>query len=140
MSGDGAEPEVTYLELSDTGDARGESYSVPAEWLADGMSLLDIHVSSILPGHTRGNHLHRIHHEIFVVIAKDKWSLHWDTGEGTPAQCRSFAGPGSVLIRIQPDASHAIRNDGSLPLSLIGLSDLTFNPDQPDSYTRTVTT
>lgn len=74
-----------------------------------------------------------------MVIADDKWSLHWDSGEGTPRQVQNFAGPGSVVIRIQPGASHAIRNDGSLPLRFVGLSDSPYDPSNPDAFPRKVT-
>ncbi|RSM73154.1 hypothetical protein DMB66_03750 [Actinoplanes sp. ATCC 53533] len=126
------------MELPDSGDARGSSHSVPAEVFAEGFGLADMHIAAIEPGAVRGNHFHLARREILVVIAADRWSLHWDDGAGTPAQRRSFAGPGVVLIRVPIGASHAIRNDGAVAMRMVGLTDGPYDPDQPDVFPRPV--
>jgi hypothetical protein len=132
-------PKLTYLELTDSGDERGSSFPVPGSWFSEAFPVRDGHITTLLPGHTRGNHFHRARHEVFVVMFDDLWSLHWDTGEGTRRQHRQFEGRGTVLIRIEPLASHAIRNDGSALLRLVGLTDGAYDPVSPDAFPRKVT-
>jgi dTDP-4-dehydrorhamnose 3,5-epimerase-like enzyme len=130
---------LTYLEVTDSGDERGSSFPVPGSWFSEAFPVRDGHITTLLPGHTRGNHFHRTRQEFFVVMFDDLWSLHWDTGEGTPCQYRQFEGRGTVLVRIQPLASHAIRNDGSDLLRLVGLTDGAYDPVTPDAFPRKVT-
>lgn len=132
-------PELTFLELTDSGDERGSSFPVPGTWLAGTFPLRDGHVTTLLPGYIRGNHFHRTRNEILIVMSEDRWSLHWDTGEGTACQYQQFEGRGTVVIRVGPHASHAIRNDGSVLLHLVGLSDDLYDPAVPDTFPREVT-
>jgi len=132
-------PGLDYLELTDSGDQRGSSFPVPPTWFAEPFPLRDAHITTLLPGHIRGNHFHRARREIFVVIANDRWSLHWDMGEGTSSQSHEFEGPSAVVVRIQPQVSHAIRNDGSAILHLVGLTDGPYDPTAPDAFPRRVT-
>jgi dTDP-4-dehydrorhamnose 3,5-epimerase-like enzyme len=128
--------EVT--EVGDSGDGRGTSFPVPAGCFGEGFSVLDAHLSTLLPGHIRGNHFHVARNEILMVMSTGAWSLHWDTGEGTPLSIREFDGSTAVLIRVSPHASHAIRNDGERPLQIIGLTDGPYDPAAPDAFTRQV--
>lgn len=132
-------PKLTYAELADSGDERGSSFPAPAMWQAGTFPLRDGHITTLLPGHIRGNHFHRTRNEILIVMFEDTWSLHWDTGEGTPCHHHQFEGQGTVVIRVEPHASHAIRNDGSVLLHLVGLSDDAYDPAVPDTFPRTVT-
>jgi hypothetical protein len=56
------------------------------------------------------------------------WSLHWDEGEGSPAQHREFNGDSAALVLISPGASHAIRNDGNGMLWLVAISSESYDP------------
>lgn len=131
-------PELTYLELADSGDERGSSFPVPESWFSKEFPVRHGHVTTLLPGHTRGNHFHRTRQEILMVIFDDRWSLHWDAGEGTPCQYRQFEGQGTVVVRVPPLASHAIRNNGSGLLHLVALTDRAYDPDAPDAFPRRV--
>jgi mannose-6-phosphate isomerase-like protein (cupin superfamily) len=125
--------------LKDSGDSRGSSFPVPEECLAGGFPAHDAHLSTLLPGHVRGNHFHVARREVLFVISTGRWSLHWDSGAGTPVSVRVFDGPGAVMIHVPPHASHAIRNDADVPLQIIGLSDGPYDPAAPDAYPRQVT-
>lgn len=125
--------------VRDSGDGRGRSFPVPGGCFGDGFSVRDAHLSTLLPGHVRGDHYHATRNEILLVMASDRWSLHWDSGEGTPVGSRVFDGSDAVLIRVPPYMSHAIRNDGSDPLQIIGLTDGPYDPGAPDAFPRRVT-
>jgi dTDP-4-dehydrorhamnose 3,5-epimerase-like enzyme len=125
--------------LYDSGDDRGSSFPAPDECFAGGFTVRNVHLSTLLPGYVRGNHFHVARHEALMVMSADRWSLHWDSGIGSPVEARSFDGPGAVVIHVPPHASHAIRNDGSAPLHIIGLADGPYDPDAPDAFPRQVT-
>ncbi|MEV6630152.1 hypothetical protein AB0M54_05305 [Actinoplanes sp. NPDC051470] len=126
------------VELPNTGDTRGSSFSVPVELVGSSFPVADIHLATIAPGAVRGNHYHVLRHEILLVLASDRWSLHWDEGPGETPQSRRFEGSGAVLVYVPTGMSHAIRNDGSAALTMVGLTDGPYDPDQPDVYPRAV--
>jgi dTDP-4-dehydrorhamnose 3,5-epimerase-like enzyme len=125
--------------LTDSGDDRGSSFPAPDGCFEDGFTVRDAHLSTLLPGHVRGNHFHVARHETLLVMSSDRWSLHWDSGIGSPVEARVFDGPSAVVIQVPPHASHAIRNDGSVPLHIVGLTDGPYDPAAPDAYPRRVT-
>jgi hypothetical protein len=84
----------------------------------------------------RGNHYHLKRQELLVIMADDRWSLHWDDGADTAVHARDFAGPGAVLVCVPIGSSHAIRNDGSAPLRMVGLTDGPYDPERPDAHPR----
>ena len=127
-----------FAELTDSGDERGSSFAAPGSWLSNAFPVRDVHISTTLPGHVRGNHCHQIRNEILIIAFEDRWSLHWDTGEGTPQHHHQFEGKGTVVVSVAPYASHAIRNDGSLLLHMVGLSDVAYDPLVPDTLPRKV--
>lgn len=75
---------------------------------------------------------------MLVIMAADRWSLHWDEGVNTPVRQQEFAGPGAVLVTVPVGMSHAIRNDGVVPMQLFGLADSPYDGTRPDAYPRTV--
>jgi len=118
---------IQITELGNTGDARGFSFTAPAEALAFVGRMADVHLASTGPGAVRGNHYHLRRREAIVVLPGAKWSLHWDEGESA-AQHREFDGGGAVLVLVSPGASHAVRNDGDAPLWLVAISSETYDP------------
>jgi dTDP-4-dehydrorhamnose 3,5-epimerase-like enzyme len=128
--------EITVI--GNSGDGRGSSFPVPGTCFGDGFSVRDAHLSTLLPGHIRGNHFHVARNEILMVMSVSRWSLHWDSGEGTPISNREFDGSSAVLISVAPHASHAVRNDGDAPLQIVGLTDGPYDPAAPDAFTRRV--
>lgn len=130
---------LAYLELTDSGDERGSSFPVPGSWFAEAFPVRDGHITTVLPGHTRGNHFHQARLEIIIVLFDDRWSLYWDEGEHTACQYRQSEGQGAVILMVQSGASHAISNDGSRVLRLVTLTDRPFDPASPDTFPRKVT-
>jgi oxalate decarboxylase/phosphoglucose isomerase-like protein (cupin superfamily) len=127
---------IQITELSNSGDARGFSFTAPAEALAFVGRMSDVHLASTLPRAVRGNHYHLRRREAIVVLPGAKWSFHWDDGEGAAAHHREFAGTSAVLVLVSPGASHAVRNDGDSPLWLVAISSETYDP--AESVTRRV--
>jgi oxalate decarboxylase/phosphoglucose isomerase-like protein (cupin superfamily) len=113
---------IQISELDNKADARGVSFTAPVEALQFVGRMLDVHVSSSQPGAVRGNHYHLRRREAIVILPGTSWSFHWDEGEETPAQHRCFNGERAILVLVSPDASHAIRNDGSATLWLLAIS------------------
>lgn len=127
-------------ELPDAGDGRGSSFGVPAEVFGGCFPVADLHIATIEPGAVRGNHFHLVRREVLVVIAAGPWSLHWDEGADTPVRQRSFDKPGAVVVTVPIGMSHAIRNDGAVPIQMVGMTDGPYDPDRPDAYPRPVVT
>ena len=129
---------VRIIELEDRGDQRGSSYTIPKRQFEFLGSVVDVHFSTTLSGHIRGNHFHRLRREVLVVRFEDSWTMAWDRGEGTVPEMRKFDGEGTVVVEIEPLASHAVRNDGQRPLLIIALCNGPYDPAKPDSYNRRV--
>jgi dTDP-4-dehydrorhamnose 3,5-epimerase-like enzyme len=121
---------IQVCEISNTGDARGFSFTMPSEALDFLGRIADIHMTSTGPGAVRGNHYHLRRREAIVILPGAAWSLHWDEGEGTAAQHHSFDSSGAVLVLVSPGASHAVRNDGSGLLWLVACSSEAYDPTE----------
>jgi oxalate decarboxylase/phosphoglucose isomerase-like protein (cupin superfamily) len=119
---------VQIGELGNCGDARGLSFTAPAEALAFVGRMADVHLASTGPGAVRGNHYHLRRREAIIVLPGAKWSLHWDEGEGSVAQHRTFDGGVAVMVLVSPGASHAVRNDGDGTVWLVAISSETYDP------------
>lgn len=121
---------IQIFELGNTGDARGFSFTAPPEAIAFVGATADMHLASTVPGAIRGNHYHLRRREAIILLPGTKWSLHWDEGEGMPAQHRSFDGSSAVLLLVSTGASHAVRNDGDEPLWLVACSSEPYDPSE----------
>ena len=127
---------IQISELGNNGDLRGFSFTVPADALDFLERVSDIHMASTAPGAIRGNHYHLLRREAIVLLPGTAWSLHWDEGEGMPAQHRGFDGGSAVLVLVSPGASHAVRNDVASPLWLVACSSETY--DSTETVARKV--
>lgn len=127
---------IQIEELKDNGDLRGSSFSLPLEAFDFVGSIADIYIACTLAGSIRGNHFHLRRREAIVILPGTAWSLHWDLGEDTAIEHRSFDGKRAVLVLILPGSSHAIANDGSAPLWLVACSSEKYDP--AESVTRLV--
>lgn len=119
---------IQITKLSNSGDARGFSFTAPEQALAFVGRMADVHLASTEPGAVRGNHFHLRRREAIVVLPGAKWSLHWDEGEDSMAHHREFDGNSAMLVLVAPGASHAVRNDGREPLWLVAISSETYDP------------
>lgn len=127
---------IEIEELNNGGDARGFSFTAPAEAIAFVGRMADVHLASVEPGAVRGNHYHLRRREAIVVLPGTSWSLHWDEGEGSAPEHQAFDGTNAVLVLVSPGASHAVRNDGDGLMWLVAISSETYDP--AESVTRKV--
>jgi predicted RNase H-like nuclease len=72
-------------------------------------------------GGVRGNYFHRVARELLVVLYTDRWTLHYDSGDGTPVKTRTFNGSGAVRIEVEPLSAYAIQNDGASDLHIVAI-------------------
>jgi dTDP-4-dehydrorhamnose 3,5-epimerase-like enzyme len=121
---------IRIVELANTGDGRGYSFTAPSEAFDFVGRVVDMHLAATATGAIRGNHYHLHRREAIVVLPGSAWSLHWDEGEHTPAQHREFAGSNAVLVLVSPGGSHAVRNDGKSTLWLVACSSEPYNPEE----------
>lgn len=119
---------VQIVNLENHGDARGASFTMPAEAITFLGCAADVHLASMKPGAVRGNHYHRRRRAAIVVLPGSKWSLHWDEDEYSGAQHLGFNGELAVLLLISPGASHALRNDGDGELWWFSISSEAYDP------------
>jgi oxalate decarboxylase/phosphoglucose isomerase-like protein (cupin superfamily) len=134
---------MRIFDLDDTTDVRGFSYSVLWEQLKHIDSIADMHIADIAPGAIRGNHYHAKRGEIISVVFRDKWSLHWDEGEGTARHVRNFTGTGAVAVIPPRGWSHAVKNDGQENVLIVASSDQPYdrrstNESEKDAIRRIV--
>lgn len=118
--------DVVIRQLPESSDQRGSSYSLTAE-VIDDLTIRDVHIAAVHPGHVRGNHYHTKKTELITVVYADAWSLHWDTGPGTTVSSKNFGGSGAVTVSFPFNWSHAVRNDGSTDLWLFNVTDMSFD-------------
>jgi dTDP-4-dehydrorhamnose 3,5-epimerase-like enzyme len=121
---------IKISELNNHGDARGFSFSPPAEALDFLGRIADMHLASTKPGAVRGNHFHIRKREAIVFLPGAAWSLHWDEGEGTATHRHTFDGSEAVLVLVSPGASHAVRNEGDATLWLVACSSEPYDPKE----------
>lgn len=98
----------------------------------------DVHFAEIHPGAIRGNHYHALRRKVVCIRYAGDWSFHWDTGPDTAVQTENFSGSGAVVVEIEPLSSHAVRNDGSTILQMVGFSNIVFDPNRRETYARQV--
>jgi oxalate decarboxylase/phosphoglucose isomerase-like protein (cupin superfamily) len=121
---------IQISELVSDGDSRGLSLAMPPEALQFLRKVSDVHISSSVSRAVRGNHYHRRKRRAILVMPGVAWSLHWDEGEGTAIQRRSFDGSRPVLVLIPPGASHAVRNDGRAGLVMLACSSAPYDANE----------
>ena len=118
---------IRIEELTNHGDGRGPIYSIPEQALEHLGRVANVHFALSEPGAVRGNHYHLRRREALIVFPGQKWSLHWDDGEGAP-QRRSFDGSRAVLVLLEAGVAHAVQNNGEQPLWLMACSSEPYDP------------
>jgi dTDP-4-dehydrorhamnose 3,5-epimerase-like enzyme len=133
---------VQVFPLSNNGDNRGNSFSIPPHVISFVGRVGDIHVTTIAPGAIRGNHYHLRRREALIVLYGGRWTLYWDEGEDSSPLSREFAGVGAAAVLIEPCNSHAVVNSRDSNLVVIGVSSEPYDPAETkprDVLTKRVT-
>ena len=132
---------LQILELADTGDHRGSSFTIPTPAIEFVGAIRDLHLAEILPGTIRGNHYHLRRMEAIIVYYQDAWTFHWDEGSpesssseaqagAPPPQQRDFTGVGAAVILVTPGCSHAVANRGHHSITILGISSEAYDPTE----------
>ena len=129
---------LKFQELECGNDPRGWSFAIDAPLYPLLIETKSIHFAEIRPRSVRGNHYHKLRHELIVVMPGAPWEIYWDQGENTPIAVETHEGLRPVLIRVPPLASHAIRNPNSANIYIAAISNHLFTKGDPDTYVRNV--
>lgn len=129
---------IQVICLDNEGDERGCSYNVPKSTLKFVRKIKDVHIATIVPGAIRGNHYHVGRNEVVLIWYYDSWILAWDQNGGTNKHTRAFIGKGIILIEIDMDISHAIKNIGRKDIFIIAFSNKEYDVKNPDTHRRIV--
>lgn len=124
--------------LENQGDLRGDSFKIPDETFRFVDVINESHLATILPGAVRGNHYHVGRKEFIIVLHSDSWILAWDAKDGIDNQTREFQGEGAVIVEIEENISHAIKNTGGSEISIISFSNKKYKPENFDTIARVV--
>ena len=127
---------LEIVELHESTDDRGWSFSLIEENLKPMGDIKDVHIAEIKPGQIRGNHYHAKRGEFITVVYQGQWSLHWDTGEGTTVHHKEYKGRGAVLVTPPLNWSHAVRNDGESSIWIFVASNQAYDRDEKDEHKR----
>lgn len=114
---------IRIAELEPHDDGRGESLRVPAGGLSGIGNVAEMHCVTIVQGAVRGNHAHPRRSETMVVRSSGPWTLAWRIPPSAEVCTRTFDGTRVVFLRVDAGVFHALRNDGSDPLSVVSFSD-----------------
>ncbi len=110
-------PEFLDLDAELTEDVRGVSlFPLKGRSRNPKEALASFHLISILPGQTRGNHVHPGHREWLYPFHGTGW-FRWQK-EGSKVEERLIAG-GRIMIRIPAGVAHALTNPGPEVLYLL---------------------
>ena len=104
-------------------DSRGDSLHLPDELIENYLlNIREMHIATVLPDMTRGNHYHRNGNETLIVTHQDDWLFAWKDGDKA-VSTRQFSGSGSTLFYLPAGLIHAVKNTGRQSLELISWSD-----------------
>lgn len=129
--------QLIIINVPNTGDERGESYSLASGAIPDWFVTRDAHISTLSPGHLRGNHFHSSRDEILVVRARTDWTFAWDTGPMSSIHRRQVS-PSTTVIHIPRNWSHAVINTGTESINILGLANTEFDQDIKETHHRSV--
>ena len=129
---------ITCYPLTNGGDSRGDSFNLPPRAFQFIGDIKEEHIATIEPDAIRGNHYHVGRKEFIIVLFQDSWIFAWDQGKGTIPDKKIFTGNGAVLIEIDSENSHAIKNIGNQKLTIIAVSNKVSDKNNTDTFKQTV--
>ena len=127
---------MEYLDISwvqNKRDERGDSYYLPRKYIDFIGAVNEIHYTTIAPQAVRGNHYHLKRREFIFLSFNTKWKLAWRPLEEEEVREKELSGSGGVIISVQPNVIHAIKNTGDIPIQLISFSNKRFDPENSDT-------
>jgi len=125
---------LEFRWIENCADSRGDSYYIPSEAIDFVGAIDEIHVATIVPGAIRGNHYHTGRRECIFLIFSDSWRLAWIPLGAKDIATQDFEGRGAVLIQVQPNVVHAVKNIGKNLIHLASFSNKRHDPRNPDTF------
>lgn len=127
---------IEIKRLENYGDKRGALYNISDTDMQFLDKIRNIHFGRISPGSIRGNHYHHQTKEILIIIYSDTWTLAWAKKESLEISKKKFSGSGTVLIKLNEEIAHSVKNNGEKDLEIIALSNRIFPKEHPDVFFR----
>jgi dTDP-4-dehydrorhamnose 3,5-epimerase-like enzyme len=109
--------------LNNYADNRGFCFVLPAEVFDFLGTLKEMHVVQLLPDAVRGNHYHQQRKEALLVIYEDNWLFAWQP-PNAQIQQQIFSGQGAVLITLEANTAHTLKNTGKHNLFAVSCANL----------------
>jgi len=128
--------DIEIVSLEDYGDIRGALFNVSEVDMVFLDTIENIHFGKIRPNSIRGNHFHDQRKEILIVVYLDRWTLAWAQKDSSETTEKIFKESGAVLIKINSEVAHAVKNDGKKDLDIISLSNRMFSEENPDTFSK----
>ncbi len=110
--------------LANYGDQRGFCFILPPQVFDFLGAVQEMHVVELLPDAIRGNHYHQQRKEALIVVYEDDWLFAWQDLTADVAQQQVFSGRGAVLIALQANMIHAVKNIGQRNVVAVSCSNL----------------
>jgi len=129
-------------ELPKFSDERGYLVEyLKAGELEDSMkSFGQIYLSTIAPGHTRGNHFHRHKHEFFGLMTGKVTLVVEDVDTGRREEHELDSGGDHIYrVRVGPGVAHAITNTSDELVVLCSYTDKEYDRDNLDQEAYALT-
>ena len=128
--------DVEIITLENYGDKRGALYNVPDTDLLFLDKIQNIHLGKIQPNSIRGNHYHYQSKEMLIITYSDSWTLAWARKDSTEISKKEFTGSGAVLIKVNEEIAHSVKNNGDKDLEIVALSNRIFSKKDSDTFYR----
>jgi len=125
---------IQFLPINDKGDIRGESYYIPDKAIEFIGNIDEMHYATILPSQIRGNHYHIGRREFIIIKSSDACIVSWREPNENFISTKEFKKNRVILILVEPQVIHAIKNTGKAPIHLVSCSNKRYDPDHPDTF------
>ena len=125
---------IEIIKLENYGDKRGALYNISDRDMQFLDKIKNTHFGRISPGSIRGNHYHHQTKEILIITYSDTWTLAWAEKDSVEISKKEFKGSGAVLIKINEEMAHSVKNIGDKDLEIIALSNRIFSKENPDTF------
>ena len=131
---------IEIIELENYGDKRGVLYNISDAHMQFLDKIKNTHFGRISPGSIRGNHYHHQTKEMLIISYSDIWTLAWAEKDSAEISKKEFTGSGAVLIKINDEIAHSVKNNGNKDLEIIALANRIFSQENPDTFSKILLT
>ena len=133
--------EIEIIKHKQTIEDRGINIYLDKDIIEFVGNIEEIHIASILPQKTRGNHFHKVKNEVIIVYNFAEFTFAWQkVNEPNSIIIKKFDSKEDMVVcfKIPPNIIHAIKNSGTIELSIITFSNIQFNADSNDTLKKII--